>query len=115
MQDGLERELTYKGYGAKIKWSDMVKLRILSGKDEGEIDGSVLPAQRRAEIDFGQVLPVKLNVQIQPNPILFKYGVVQAPNFLDPDEEQELKMYVNTYVSVDLSELDYLLKAYLVD
>ena len=107
-------ELARGGYGLLVKPSDLVEVSIVRGKEAGPI-GLSLPAQRDIRIDLGDIQPIKFNVVTSLNPELFKSGFAQAATVFEPDVNMNLSIWIRTSESVDLSELDWLVKLHLID
>ena len=88
---------------------------ITQGKDEGPIEGLLLPAQRSIVWNLGEISPSKYNAQMEVNPKLYANADVFFQTLYDPGTTNGINLHIRTKRSVDLSELDWLVKFYLVD
>ncbi len=115
LEEGHSTELTTRGYGMKVRWSEAVAATILSGKEAGPVEGSELPSGKTVELSFGTICPIKYNVVTSVSEELTELADVSCPTIFDPDEPAELKLQLRTRKAVPLAELSYLLKLYLID
>jgi hypothetical protein len=103
-------------YGWSLELSSVDGVEFLSGKRQGEmLDGLIIPANSKVKLMMGTIKPSKYNVLLQPNPELLLKASLGAPFILEPGEEQELVLVLNTFREVDLEEYTYFLRLYLVD
>ena len=60
------------------------------------------------------VSPAKYRIQVVPNPVLYEYADVMHEPLLEPGSDSQPKLYVRFRKDLDLSELKYLVRLYLV-
>lgn len=87
----------------------------LGGEKAGEDAGDVIKANQRVEIQLGVLKPAKYHVLIEANPALHRVGVVTHPRMVEPGDKLELSLFIRAEKQVDLTELDWLIRLYMLD
>lgn len=89
---------------------------ILGGEKDGtELAGTVLKANQRVALHLGKVAPKKYHVLLETNPTLGAYGSVQCPRILEPEDGTDLVVHFRAERQLDLAELPWVLRLYMLD
>ena len=84
----------------------------LSGKEE---EPSLKLGQGRIyELKFGSISPAKDVVLIAVNPVIGRSAIVTNPGILGPKATHELSIPVYTVKTTDLSDLDWIVRIYML-
>jgi hypothetical protein len=114
LSDEFESRTTIGGFGLEIQ--NYSSVEVLSGTGAGPlVDSTELPAQRLSVIRFGTISPQKYNAMVEVNPDLIAQCDVQFARLFEPRETNSLELYIRPRVKVDLAELKYLIRLYLLD
>jgi hypothetical protein len=114
LSDEFESKTTIGGFGLEIQ--NYSSIEVLSGTGAGPlVDSTELPAQRLSVIRFGTISPQKYNAMMEVNPQLISQCDVQFVRLYEPRETNTLELYVRPRAKVDLAELQYLIRLYLLD
>jgi len=60
------------------------------------------------------IAPKKYRIQVEPNPLLYEVADVFHEKIIEPDSDSQPYIYVKFRREFDLSQLDYLVRLYLV-
>ena len=105
--------LTPSGYGYEILPSGIAT--VVSGKDAGELEGLELPAQRNIQLLFGYITPLKYNGMMDINPLIYSKAEVSFQRIFEPGEKADLRLFIRTKEKLDLNELEWIARFYLLD
>lgn len=109
-------EITNTKSALGIQIGQGVKVVSQSGETAGEeLEGTVVPANKRVSIEVGSISPQKFQAIIECNPTLHKYGVVGHARIVEPGDTVDLAIYLKTDKQLDLSSIDWFLRVYMID
>ena len=95
----------------EIKCNSMT---ILS-KDAGDELVSEMKANQKAVIQIGKIIPFRYNVMVVVNPELNGKVSINSPILLEAGEEVQLDIYLQSWKSLDVSELPWTVRLYVID
>jgi len=109
------RQLNSK-FGVEIRAKEGIlpQAELLSGKDAGTLVAKLAPNQR-AVLRMGWIQPYKYQAMLVPNPTLLPIATVQHALIVEPKEETELALFINSHKEVDLTALEWLVRIYLFE
>lgn len=113
--DGVNTKVNATGRCVELSGAPIIT--ILSKTDNGELESGIteIPAQRRARLEFGQVIGNRCNPLIEINPLLYESASVEFERVLSEAGLQNITLYLNTRTKLDLAELPYLVRVYALD
>lgn len=89
---------------------------ILGLTSKEPIEDTILKAGQKAILDFGTVTKNKYQMFIEPNPILHTVALISGPTLFEPDQkETPLFLVVRAEKQINLEEIPWFLKIFLVD
>jgi len=103
---------TPSGWGVEL----LRPLEVIGLTSKEPIDDLVLKAGQKVILDFGTVSKNKFQMFIEPNPILHTVALVSGPTMLEPEQkETPLFLVLRAEKQINLEEIPWLLKIFLVD
>lgn len=111
--EGVQKTHTTSQLGVQLS---RPQIRIIGGEKDGQFieDGIIKPNQKVA-LQFGEVRPVKYNVQVSYNPALLESGLASAPFMLEPGDDGMLTLYYRADRSINVYELPWIIRLYIVE
>lgn len=109
---GIETRPTVSKVGVELFGSPEVIF--VGGENDGKLVDGAVRANQTVLIKLGSISPQKFHMLFVPNPDLARAGTVGAPSLVEP-EPTELTITFRAARQVDLSELKYVARLYLLD
>lgn len=88
---------------------------LLFDKEGNPIEDGIVKTNQKATLSLGSVTAKQYHIMLVPNPLLTAKAYVGGPELLEPYEELSLDYFIRAEFPIDLKELNYLFRVYVVD
>jgi len=88
---------------------------VLKDKDGEPLSDGILKVGQKASLDMGKLSADKYHLMLIPNPELARSAYVGGPILLEPYTTEELQFLLRVERQINLSELGYLFRIYIMD
>lgn len=111
---GVRAKNTNSNLGIELSGNPVIK--IASGKDAGELlEDTVLKANQKVSIELGVFKPHRFHGHLIVNPELTMAGTVAGPVLVEPDEATVLGFTLRPDHQIDLADIKWMMRIYLID
>jgi len=109
--DNVEMRSTTTGLGLQISGGKMLSA---TGDDAGSEVESI-KANKRGIIHLGTISPSKYQVLVEVHPELHMLGTVGHARIVEPGDSIPLDIYITAHRSVDVANLPWTVRLYMID
>lgn len=109
----VERSLTSSSMGMQLITGEIT---LVSGEKKGQLveDGQVKPNQS-VKLSFGTIQPNHYHALVTVNPEISKAGSVGVVTLVEPEDATDLEIILRTTVGINLHDLAWHVRVYLID